>query len=297
MQLQSFADFSVIFQERFMKPLWERYPLCESDTWDALGLFLEGYAFERQGRRPDYGPAAVDSILKAKSNGGALGRQHVNQIWNDFKGYLGGNKLNEANNPLCPLGTSYVQKKACRTTNKQSILEFLLNMSAIGLPPNIIVYAKAGLAYDQSKTVHEKIREINGIGPKIASLFLRDVARFYSVFPSRDRHLLQPVDVWVRRIVKELGGPVKDPGNQDAKVDEAAQKWIVNESARLSVTPEAANQGMWYFATQVAGSYYRLKNSIHNTTYAEGLLTQHKQALERAAKAAASIVVRQTWPV
>jgi len=288
MRLQSFADFSVIFQERFMKPLWERYPLRESDTWDSLGLFLEGYAFERQGRRPDYGPAAVDSVMKAKSKGGGLKRQHVSQVWNDFKSYLGASKLNEANNPLCPQGTSYGPTNN-RTTRKESVLELLLGMSASGLPPNIVVYAKAGLAYDHLKTAHDKIKEINGIGSKIASLFLRDVATFYNIFPSKERHLLQPIDVWVRRIVRELGGPVTEPNEQDPRVDEAARKWIVNESARASANPEAVNQGMWYFATQIVGSYHRLKNSIHNPSYAKELLDQHKKALKRAAKAACSL--------
>lgn len=288
-QLRGFADFSVMFQERFMKPLWDRYPLCESDTWDALGLFLEGYAFERQGRHPDYSPAAVDSIVKAKSMGGGLEKGHVYQVWNYFKLYLGANKLNEPNNPLCPQRTSYVHKRGCRTTTKKSVLEFLLHMSASELPPNIIVYAKAGLANDQSKAVYGKIKEINGIGSKIAAFFLRDVATFYNIFPSKNRHLLQPIDVWVRRVVKELGGPVVNPNVQDSKVDETACKWIVNESATASVNPEAVNQGMWYFATQIAGSYHRLKIAVHDPSYAEELFAQHRQALERAAKAAGSL--------
>lgn len=289
MLLQHFADFSVVFQERFMKPLWERYPQCESDTWDSLGLFLEGYAFERQGRHPDYGPAAVDCVMKAKSKGGGLEKGHVSQVWEYFKLCLGTSKLNEANNPLCPQGTSYDRKTGSRTTVKESVLEFLLGMSASGLPPNIVVYAKAGLECDQLKSVHNTIKEINGIGSKITSLFLRDVATFYNVFPSKDRHLLQPIDIWVRRIVKELGGPVTDPNEQDPEIDDAARKWIVDQSSRASVNPEAVNQGMWYFATQIAGSYYRLKNSINDASYAKGLVTQHKQALERAAKAVDSL--------
>lgn len=291
MQLQHFADFSTIYQERFMKPLWERYPQRESDTWDSLGLFLEGYAFERQGRSPDYGPVAADSVAKAKSKGGELNRDHVSQVWNDFKLYFRGSNLNEANNPLCPRGTSYDRKTGSKTTIKESVLEFLLRMSANGLPPNIVVYAKVGLANGRLKAVHDKIKEINGIGSKIASFFLRDVATFYNIFPSDVRHLLQPIDVWVRRIAKELGGPVDNPNEQNPKDDEAVQKWIVNQSARVSVNPEEVNQGMWYFATQIAGSYYRLKNSIYNTSYAQELLAQHKQALKRAAKAADDIQI------
>jgi len=298
MELQSFAQFSIIYQERFMKPIWNQYPLRESDLWDALCVFLEGYAFERQGRRPDYGPAAADSIVKTKSKGEGLRSEHVREVWKDFKTNLGG-KRNEANNPLSPRGTPYERKtrsretgdilKTTHMTTAESVLEVLLGISASGLSPNIIVYAKGGIACDQLKAVHRKIQEINGIGSKIASFFLRDVATFYSVLASKDRYLLQPIDVWVRRIVKELNGPVGDPNKQDHSVDESAQKWIVNESIGVSVNAEAVNQGMWYFATQIAGSYYRLGKSIHDPTYAWKLLTQHKQALEGAARAACSL--------
>lgn len=284
MRLKHFADFSAIFQERFMKPLWERYPLRESDTWDALGLFLEGYAFERQGRRPDYGPAAADAVVQAKSKGEGLETTDIHQsLWDCFKHYLNGSGLNEANNPLCPQGTSYSRKKGSTLTNKQSAVEFIRRISGDGFPPNIILFAKAGLECDQLKAVHGRIKEINGIGPKIASLFLRDVATFYKAFPSNDRQLLQPIDVWVRRIVNELGGPAND---QDIGT------WIVSESTIASVNPEAVNQGMWYFAREIAGSYYRLQDSIHDLRCAGVLFDQHKRALNGAAQAASIIRIQ-----
>jgi len=284
MRLQHFADFSAIFQERSIKPLWERYPLRESDTWDSLGLFLEGYAFERQGRRPDYGPAAADAVVQAKSKGERLETTDVPQaLWDCFKHYLGNSGLNKANNPLCPKETSYSRKNRLTHTNKQSAVEFLRSISDDGIPPNIVLLAKAELERDRLKAVHEKIKEINGIGPKIASLFLRDVSTFYNIFPSKDRQLLQPIDVWVRRIVKELGGPAND---QDIGT------WIVRESANASVNPETVNQGMWYFATQIAGSYHRLKASIHDLSRAEELFEQHKRALNGGAQAAGIIRIQ-----
>jgi len=139
------------------------------------------------------------------------------------------------------------------------------------------------------KVAHDKIKEINGIGSKIASLFLRDVATFYNVFPSQDRHLLQPIDIWVRRIVKELGGPVLNPAEQNAETDDAARRWIVGQSSKASIDPETVNQGMWYFATQIAGSYYRLQKSIHDAGYAKVIIAQHQHALKRAANAADSL--------
>lgn len=252
MDFQRFAGLSPVHCKRFVKPLWEQYPSCETDTWDALCLFLKGYAFERQGRPPDYGPAAADAIaiVKTKSRDEELKEEHVSEVWNEFRGLLSANKLNEANNPLCPKGTSY--NRGSKATRKESVLEFLLRISPRGSQLNILMYAKNKLANDQLAELHGEIREINGIGPKIASLFLRDVAIYYGISCSRDRHLLQPIDIWVRRIVRELGGPVDDPNKQDAEVGRKAQRWIVEESGRASVNPEKVNQGMWYFATQIA---------------------------------------------
>jgi hypothetical protein len=152
------------------------------------------------------------------------------------------------------------------------------------------MYAKAGLEGEELREVHNEIKGINGIGSKITSLFLRDVATFYNVYPRDNRTLLQPIDIWVRRIVKKLGGPVTEPSEQNLKVDEKARNWIVNESSKESVCPEKVNQGMWYFASQIAGSYYRLKKSIEHEDFKNKFLAQHKQTLERAAKATASLL-------
>ena len=85
----------------------------------------------------------------------------------------------------------------------------------------------------------EKLTSIRGIGAKIASLFLRDLAVWFDLTPNVDRWYMQPVDVWVRRTVKLLSG-----SNMS---DEEIAKWIV----RNSENPERANQGIWYFASQV----------------------------------------------
>ena len=146
----------------------------------------------------------------------------------------------------------------------------------------LVTYLRGRLDKDQANQAHQELTTINGIGLKIASLFLRDLATYYTIAISKDRHLFQPIDVWVRRIVQELGGPTDD---QDVG------KWIVNKSAGL-VNPEAVNQGMWYFAREIAGSYHRLRNSIQYLSYAKALFGQHEQALNRSAKTATSIMHR-----
>jgi hypothetical protein len=85
---------------------------------------------------------------------------------------------------------------------------------------------------------------INGVGAKIASLFLRDVALVYGIEPQKSRELLQPIDVWVKRYVYRWAGKMSD-----AK----CAKWIVENCRLAGASPEKVNAGMWYFGALIAG--------------------------------------------
>lgn len=262
-----------------MDRLWGKYPSCETDNWDSLGLFLEGYAFERQGRRPDYPHAAVDAIISMKGNDWPT-EDAAATVWERFRKSLKETGLNEVNNPLCPMGTKYKHKTGAAATHKKSIIEFLSELSTTAPTPTLITFARLGLDLDRISSIHSVIQNVNGIGPKIASLFLRDVGVFYKQFPLKDRHLLQPVDVWVGRAVEKLGGPKYE---MKKDVIKEVQLWIV-ENSKAVVGPEEINQGMWYFASQIAGSNYRLEKALDNLSYAKELACQHKQALKLGAE-------------
>ncbi len=77
---------------------WGKYPKYKEDIWDALSIFLEGYAFERQGRNPGYSHAAVDVLRECKEMDGKA-------VWNCFSEKWGGTGLNIKNNPLAPKNT------------------------------------------------------------------------------------------------------------------------------------------------------------------------------------------------
>lgn len=128
--------------------------------------------------------------------------------------------------------------------------------------PNLVLWAKKEIEAGRVHSAHARLDGVRGVGGKIASFFLRDVADYYEIKPNRDRYLLQPVDVWVRRAVAALGGP-------DA-TDEMVQNWVCKHSER----PERANQSMWYFGSQVAGSNYVLSKAIGDIEYAKKLLRE-----------------------
>jgi hypothetical protein len=184
--------------------------------------------------------------------------------------------LNPANNPLCHKGFLYERKgegKPYTTNTKQpSILEFIQGNGKLE-PTNIVTFTRESIGHEQVKICHGRLCEINGIGPKIASLFLRDVATFYEVFPSKGRDLLQPVDVWIRRVSEHL--------LQDELLREDRAGWIVRQAIQSGVNPEAVNGGMWYFGSQIAGSKYRMEKALDDLAYAKVLLEEHMEAIRQ----------------
>jgi len=269
-----FAGLAELFAARFLRPLWRRYPAHNSDDFDALALFLDGYGFARQGARPDFNHAAVDVVKALRNQGQMLTDQSTPQkAWDMFRSCLQGQRLNPANSPLCPLGTSYERKTGHSSTGGYSILEFLRQIEESNLPPNIVTLSKYSIQEDRVKLCHTKIGEINGIGPKIASLFLRDVATLSAVFPCKDRSLLQPVDVWIQRISSHLF--------QSELSKEITAGFIVKQAIESDVSPEAVNEGMWYFGSEIAGSEYRMSRALDDLGYGKALLHEHIEAIRQ----------------
>ena len=279
-----FAQLGGLFETRFLRPLWQKYPLRETDDWEAVGVFLAGYAFERQGAKPDYRHVATDVINELARQQLLLTNENTSQLaWDLFCRYSEEVKLNYANNPLCPQATSYMRKTGSATTYNKSVVEFLHDLATSGLTTNIVAFVKTGLELGCTKATHTAIQEINGIGSKIASLFLRDVAVMYNLFPAEDRYLLQPVDVWVRRAYEKLA---RKQINNEQDI-EPVQRWILEGATREGVYAEAVNAGIWYFSSQIADSNYRLSKALDDFGYAKVLLGQYIEAINQEAAAAA----------
>ena len=82
--LQLFDDISCFYRQMLMLPLWNKYQNYQNSIIDSLAIFLEGYAFERQGRRPDYFHVAVDSLIICYRNNNFT----AGCIWNNFRQLL-----------------------------------------------------------------------------------------------------------------------------------------------------------------------------------------------------------------
>lgn len=266
-----------VFEARFMNPNRNDYPYLDTDPWQALAFFARHYAFERQGRSPNFAPAAADVIMEFGKEGISLDNQQVaQQVWCRFRERLSNSGLNERNSPLCPKGIVYTDKGGQHRTQQLSAVEFIQQRLD---DHNLVIWAKHKLASDNVKEAHKALAGINGIGGKIVSLFLRDVALMFDVVPTRDRELLQSVDIWVRRTVAKLA----DKGSPSD--DAACAHWIVSSSNSVGLSPERVNAGMWYLGAQIAGSQYVLNRLLADPLELRDRIERHVRALASAAEA------------
>ena len=269
-QVSSFCKADMFFS-------WRRYPNYDTDIWHSLCIFCESYAFERQGRRPDYFHAAVDTLRKyEKKDIDNMHESIVRNIWKDFKNRLNNQDLNHQNNPLCPKGTEYPtknRKEPCKT-RKQSIIELVFSE----VVPERLTFTsyfenKIAQAHD-IQDAHKALKSIQGISDKIASLYLRDLTYIKEIDLSngQNRRILQPVDTWVARAVIRLAGnefsllkrKIKNRQQLNNKEKAELAEWIVRESNENAVNPELVNMGIWYFCSQIARSEYRLNRVLED---------------------------------
>ena len=78
--IRLFEGLSDVFNVLYLRSLWQKYQL--DDTIDAASLFLEGYAFERQGRSPAFSPAAVESIRRCRK--AHISGDFPQAVWENF---------------------------------------------------------------------------------------------------------------------------------------------------------------------------------------------------------------------
>jgi len=266
------VELSELHILRFLKRTQNACGTFRSNPFDSLRFFLLGYAFERQGSSRDFAAVANEVILEASKEGKDFSSLKAKKIWNTFTKKLDEVKVkpNYARNPLCPKGTEYTNNKDnTKTVNQKCVIELVQEeLSNVG----IVSFAKEKLNSDQVKEAYEILNKINGVGPKIASLFLRDVAIVMCDCKkiSNNKELLQPIDTWIRYCVRAYAGNTKLTYNECAD-------FLINGTDE----PEKANQGIWYFCAQVAqSSRYRVDRSIKDQKYMERLIQQHIKDLK-----------------
>jgi hypothetical protein len=103
--------------------------------------------------------------------------------------------------------------------------------------------------------VYRSLKEVPGVGPKIAAFICRDVvflADLENQVSSTDAWMLQPVDVWTRRVAEFLDRTL------DARPDEDVARFLTATAEAAGTSGIAFNQGSWFFGSQVARKESRL---------------------------------------
>ena len=261
--LQLFQDVSCFYRQMLMIPLWNKYPNYRNNVVDSLAIFLEGYAFERQGRRPDYFHVAVDSLIRCSNN--------LNPIclWYNFKQSLNDQGLNHRNNPIYP---SSNPDNIQNINNKMSVIEVVSRFqNPVSLSQNLYNLIIQNNDIIQS---FNSLRTIRGIGNKIASFYLRDlvVVLNLNLTNVQNRELLQPIDIWVERTAQYLAR------NQNMNKTQVAN-WIVINSIQYNLNPEYINMGIWFYCALIASSEYRLIQSLQNINMAQSLINDFRSRI------------------
>jgi len=262
--LQMFQDVSCFYRHMLMLPLWNKYPNYQNSIVDSLAIFLEGYAFERQGRRPDYFHAAVDSLIACNNNLAA------NCVWNNFRLRLNNQRLNHRNNPIYP---SSNPDNIQNINNKMSVIEAISSFqNSVTLSQKIYNLIIQNQDIIQSFNF---LRKIRGIGNKITSFYLRDlvVVLNLNLINIQNRELLQPIDIWVERTVQYLAG------NRNMSKTQVAN-WIVTNSLQYNLNPEYINMGIWFYCSLITNSEYRLNRSLQNINMAYSLINDFRSRIE-----------------
>jgi len=228
------------------------------DPREALALFLKSYAYERAGGDPRRALMAERVVRESE-------KLDPETLWTEFQNAMGYRSLDAKRNPLAHnVPEPCVEKKRC-------VLCALRKDD--GNYDNIVAKINRHLEKDEVITAHNFLKSIRGVGDKIAPFFLRDMAIAYGIFPKKFKVLLQPVDIWVRRIANFLITHQYDP--KPITSDLAIATWIVEHPGANS--PENANFGMWFFGAKIIGR--RRANNIpkvlRDRATAEELLDQY----------------------
>ena len=207
------------------------------DGYKALVCFVNHYAYQRQGAPASYSKITKKTIEnRFNGNIAAVTLIDAKETWNDFKKIakteFNNLRVNKTHNPM---------------NSDSGILTVMANRNIT----NLASHVKGLIQNNQTKEAHRLLTSIRGIGTKISSLYLRDVA-YLGKFPEiriKDQYYLQPVDTWIEQALSIIFGREKP------RVLKEKQERIVNLCITANISPIAFNQGAWFLGSQIATDY------------------------------------------
>jgi len=246
------ASFSYLFLEN--------YPIVPpKDDFSALLNFVTFYSYERQGSPRAYRTIARRVLNEIfKGNIKKITQKEVDSAWilydriakEDYSG-LG---LNVTHNSL---------------NSNKGVLKRLAEKDE----SNIYNYAKILLKEGQVEKAYAYMASISGVGQKIASLYLRDIA-YIELEPAKHYHyLFQPIDTWIEQAIKIILSYTSDKA--PTRISYKNKKKLIVELCReAECSPIEFNQGAWFAGSVIAEDYGTLKDITENKEKAEELIME-----------------------
>lgn len=228
--VKKIAKYGDKFVEKHLIPAFD-IGLMLRDWWQGLQYFLH-YSFF-QGR------ADIISIKVEKA------------AMNILKRYITGKSTN-ALIWLSKGNFAKIRKELKQAIGKRKIgkgrdidmVISILNFASKLKEKNIVKYSISKIKKGELKSHFYELQTIISIGPKIASLYLRDLVWMYSLerlISKDDLVYLQPVDTWVRKVAFKTG-IIDDIKLSDTQV----RQKIVEACQNLDISTIKFNQGAWY---------------------------------------------------
>jgi hypothetical protein len=122
-----------------------------------------------------------------------------------------------------------------------SILTYIMKLDA----KNIVSHSINEIKNNRLSTLFRDLMTITQIGPKIASMYLRDLVTLFSLdVKKEDFYYLQPVDTWVKKFAQKL-----EIINNNENGEALIRNKIVDECLENQISPIAFNQGAWFLST------------------------------------------------
>jgi len=201
------------------------------DSYQAM-IFYTTYIHERQGSNPRF-PLYHREALKRAMNGKNFDDILVSdnsfpeKVWKHFQEMSG-----KGTNPKITKGVVSEILYEMRNEHETNIINLLKNKNLL--------------------EAFRWLDGIRGIGPKLASFFLRDIWSFVGEWknvPESSLRYLQPIDRWIRFWSKRCWPDIDWKSNSKEK---EFSKRVTEECLNAKINPVAFNKGAWF-----AGSHFR----------------------------------------
>jgi len=293
---QFFEELGETFREELMKPVWLQFNTA--DPVDSLRLFI-GYAAERGYANTNHYRQASEVLRLFREEDR---KPTPTEVWNRCqeewcrywdeartcglypkaeedpekeKHASKGRKLEghiESYHPLFHDG------KRCAPDPMGCCLLCLVGSPSGGLS-NIITEVVLPDMKSIDTTLEKsyaQLMRVWGVSDKVACYFLRDVAGFHQKKLDRPeaQKRLQPLDLWVKRVLDYLGWR-ESAGDR--------QSWIVKQATAADVDGGLVNMGMWYYGARVAGGKYRFHRGMKSFAEAKRQWKEHPTPVKRCA--------------